>query len=201
MPDYTDPHLIPFPTEEDYGDGSNYLEEAARVIDPLQVALSARLTALSTKPTVIRNRTTNQAFTSGTVIDFSNSHHDNFSPVISSTLGWSTPAVGAHPVAGVYPAIWRLDLWVFSVETAPTLGDGHVLEVEQWQMSDALGREDIARQYTTQATDTTTGGEYLSLSFMAALSRPARFLPKHGATAIGNIQAGSWMSMTRIRSI
>lgn len=206
MPDYTDPYLIPFPTEEEYGDGSNGLEEMARVIDAQQVAENARLATLATKPTHIRTRTTTQAYTSGFMtLDFNVQHHDNFAPVISAVDGWRTPAVGAHPVAGVYPAIWRLDLFVFVITTAVTVGDVRQVLIEQWQMSDALARETIAREYTEEGVETNTGGEYVNLSCIAWLDRPARFRPRYlgaGASAgAGNIQAGSWMSITRIRGL
>jgi hypothetical protein len=205
MPDYTDPALLPFPTDEDYGDGSNYLEELARAVDPLIVAENARLAALALKPTCIRNRTTTQAYTSGNmVLDFNVIHHDNFSPVVSAVDGWTTPAAGVG-VAGRYPAIWRFDLWVSVITTTVTVGDGRTLMLDLWQMSDALGREDVSRTWDALAVETNTGGEYLQLSGAAMLDRPGRFLPRYNAGGLsagaGNIQAGSFMSLTRIRGI
>lgn len=197
MPDFTDEYLLPFPTEEEYGDGSNMLEELARAIDPLIVAQNARVTTLNTRPTVIRNRATDQAVaTSFPVVTWDNQSHNNFSAV-----NFETPAPGAHPVAGIYPALWRFDLWLFFIATAPVLGDTRHCEVNQQQILPGTTGLVQTRSWTNDQIETNTGGEYMSLSGATLLDRPATFTVRMSFAVNGNIKAGTRMGLTRIRSV
>jgi hypothetical protein len=195
VPDYTDPYLIPYPVEEDFAEGSHHLEEMARSVDSLHAAQAARLTTLSTRPTVIRRRGSNLPISFGS-ITFDTTDHNNFSAV-----DFTTPAVGAHPVAGVYPALWRLDAWVHFIPTAATIGAALSFEVELRQALPGESSLQITRVYTTYQRDTNTGGEYLPLSVAVLLDSPGTFTNDFfSGSGAGNVQTGSWMSLTRIRS-
>lgn len=198
MPDFTDNYLLPFPTEEEFGDGSNFLEELARAIDPLIVAQNTRVTTLSTRPTVIRNRATDQAVsTSFPTVTWDAVPHNNFSAV-----NFETPAPGAHPVAGVYPALWRFDLWLFFVATAPVLGDTRSCTVSQQQTLPGVTGLTQTRSWTNDGQiETNTGGEYMALSGATVIDRPATFVVSMSFAPAGNIKAGTRMALTRIRSV
>lgn len=197
MPDFTDPYLIPFPTEEEYGDGSNGLEELARVVDTLHGGMVARVTPLSTKPTLIRRQSVDAAY-SGTgfsAVTFNTQDHNN-----AALTEWFTPQPGAHPVAGVYPALWRVDMWIWLDATTETLGTEYFAEIEMWQVTPGVTFTELTRQWESHVIETATGGEYMAISAAAAIDRPAEFRPKLTGAA-GTFKGGSWMSMTRIRSI
>jgi hypothetical protein len=197
MPDYTDPYLIPFPTEEEFGDGSNGLEEMARAVDALHGGMVSRLTPLSTKPTLIRRQSADLAY-AGTgffSVTFNTEDHNN-----ASMTAWFTPAVGAHPVAGVYPALWRFDLWIWLDATTETLGTEYFAEVEMWQLLPGESFTRQTRSWESHIIESATGGEYMSVSGAAVLDAPAEFRPKLTGAA-GLIKAGSNMSLTRIRGI
>lgn len=197
MPDYTDPYLIPFPTEEEYGDGANGLEEMARVVDTLHGSMVAQLTPLSTKPTLIRRQAVDLAYAGSgfTPVTFNTEDHNN-----ASLTAWVTPAAGAHPVAGVYPALWRVDAWIFLDATVETLGTEYFFEIEMTQLlvGETFSRQ--TRSWESHVIETATAGEYMALSGAVVLDVPATFTPKLTGAA-GNIKAGSWMSLTRIRGI
>jgi hypothetical protein len=197
MPDYTDPYLIPYPTEEEYGDGASGLEEMARVIDTLHGGMVAQLTPLSTKPTLIQRQSTDVAY-AGTgffTVTFNTTDHNN-----AAMTPWVTPAVGAHPVAGVYPALWRVDLWIWLDATTETLGTEYFSEIEMHQLLPGESFTQMTRNWESHIIETATGGEYMAVSGAAVLTSPATFIPKLTGVA-GNIKAGSWMSLTRIRGI
>lgn len=197
MPDFTDNYLIPFPTAEEFGDGSNMLEEEARAVDPLIVAQNARITALATRPTVIRNRATDLALVgSFPVITWDNQSHNNFGAV-----NMETPAVGAHPVAGVYPALWRFDLFLVYQATAPVLGDRREIRVTQNQTLPGFTFIQTPRRWRSVQVETNTGGENLSLSGATVLDRPAIFQAEVSFAVAGSIKAGSRFALTRIRSV
>lgn len=197
MPDYTDPYLIPYPTEEEYGDGANGLEEMARVVDDLHAGMVARITPLSTKPTLIRRQSSDTAYagTGFSAVTFNTQDHNN-----ASLVEWFTPQPGAHPVAGVYPAFWRVDLWIWLDATTETLGNEYFAEIEMWQVTPGDAFTTLTRQWESHIIETATGGEYMAVSAAAVIDRPAEFRPKLTGAA-GTFKAGSQMSMTRIRSI
>lgn len=197
MPDFTDEFLLPFPTEEEYGDGANMLEELARAVDPLIVAQNARVTALATRPTVIRNRATDLAIaTPFPTLTWDNQSHNNFSAV-----DFITPAVGAHPVAGVYPALWRIDLYVLFIATAPVLGDHREVYIAQLQTLPGFTFVQEPRRWRAVQTDSNTGGEHMSVSAATVLQSPAEFQARMSFAVNGNVKAGSRMALTRIRSV
>lgn len=197
MPDYTDPYLIPFPTEEEYGDGANGLEEMARAIDTIHGGMVARLAPLSTKPTLIRRQSTDLAYagTGFMAVTFNTEDHNN-----ASLTAWVTPAAGAHPVAGVYPALWRVDLWIWLDATTETLGNEYFAEIEMEQVLVGDTFSSMSRNWESHIVETATGGEYMAVSGAVVLDQPATFTPRLTGAA-GVIKAGSNMSMTRIRGI
>lgn len=195
MPDYTDPYLIPFPTAEEFGDGALGLEEMARVVDTLHEEQVARLTSLSTRPTVIRRRSTDQAASGFHTITWDATDHNNF-----TATNFATPVEGGHPVAGVYPALWRFDVWVSFIASAPVTGDDYRLSIS---LSQALPGETFSqttRQWSVNARENGTGGEYLKANGAVLLATPGEFTNRLEVPA-GNVKAGSWMSLTRIRSV
>lgn len=197
MPDYTDPYLIPFPTPEEYGDGANGLEEAALVVDTLYAQQAARLTTLSTRPTVIRRRAVDQAWVAGSgTVTWDTVDHNNFSAV-----NFVTPAVGAHPVAGVYPALWRFDFWIHYIGTGPTTGGQYDAEVELRQALPGETFVGITRSWDFYARESGTGGEYLKGNGAMLLASPGELQLELFFGHNGNVKAGSWMSLTRIRSV
>lgn len=197
MPDFTFDHLLPYPTPEEYGDGSNMLEELARAVDPLIVAQNTRITTLATRPTVIRNRATDQAVsTSFPTVTWDNQSHNNF-----SAINFETPAVGAHPVAGVYPALWRFDLYLNFVATAPVLGDTRHCRVQQQQILPGVTGLTVTREWENDQIETNTGGEFMSVSGATLLDRPAAFVAQMFFAVNGNIKLGTRMALTRIRSV
>lgn len=197
MPDFTDPYLIPYPTEEEYGDGANGLEEMARVIDSLHGGMVAQLTPLSTKPTLIRRQSSDTAYagTAFSAVTFNTEDHNN-----ASLTAWFTPAAGAHPVAGVYPALWRVDLWIWLDATTETLGTEYFAEIEMHQVLIGETFSRMTRSWESHIVETATGGEYMAVSGAVVLDQPAEFRPKLTGVA-GTFKAGSQMSMTRIRGI
>lgn len=198
MPDFTERYLLPYPTEEEFGDGSNMLEELARAVDPLIVAENTRVTTLATRPTVIRNRATDQAVASAfPTVTWDAVPHNNF-----SATNFETPAAGAHPVAGIYPALWRFDLWLFFIATAPVLGDTRHCSVIQSQLLPGVTGLTQTREWANDGQiETNTGGEYMSLSGATVLDRPATFTVHMSFAPNGNIKAGTRMGLTRIRSV
>lgn len=197
MPDFTDNYLLPFPTEEEFGDGSNMLEELARAVDPLIVAQNARVTELSSRPTVIRNRATDQAISTA----FPTLAWDNVSVNNFSAVNMATPAAGAHPIAGIYPAMWRFDLYVNFVATAPVLGDRREVNVEQRQTLPGFTFIQVPRRWTNVQVETNTGGEMISLSGCTVIDRPAEFVAGMTFAVNGAVKAGSRFALTRIRSV
>ena len=194
MPDYTADHLIPFPTGEEFGDGALGLEEMARAVDTLIEAQNDRLSVLATRPTVIRNRATDLAIaTSFPDITWDNESHNNFGAV-----DFTTPEEGAHPVAGVYPALWRVDLFLHFIATAPVLGDGRSISVGQYQV---VTGTTLTKWWQNNQWETNTGGEYMSVSGITLLDRPASFVAEMSFAPNGNVKAGSRMALTRIRSV
>lgn len=197
MPDFTDPYLIPFPTEEEYGDGANGLEEMARVVDTLHAQQAARLTTLSTRPTLIRRRSADVAWVAGSgAISFDTADHNNY-----SGTNFATPAVGVHPVAGVYPALWRFDFWVHYIGTAPTTGSQYDAEVELRQALPGETFVAITRIWEFHQRESGTGGEYLKGNGAMLLTSPGELIPEFFFGFNGTIKAGSWMSLTRIRGV
>lgn len=197
MPDFTDDFLLPFPTDEEYGDGSNGLEELARAVDPAIVAQNTRITTLATRPTVIRTRTVDLAIsTSFPTLTWDGVPHNNFSAV-----NMATPAVGAHPVAGVYPALWRFDLFVIYQATAPVLGAYRETYVAQRQTLPGFTFIQEPRRWVNVQLETNTGGENISISGATVLDRPAEFLALMSFAVAGAVKAGSRFCLTRIRSV
>lgn len=197
MPDFTDPYLIPYPVEEDFGDGANDLEEMARSIEGVHAGMVARLAPLSTKPTLIRRQSSDVAYagTAFSAVTFNTEDHNN-----AALTAWFTPAAGAHPVAGVYPALWRVDLWIWLDATTETLGTEYYSELEMWQLLPGESQLRLSRKWESHIVETATGGEYLATSGAVVLDAPAEFRPKLTGSA-GTFKAGSHMSMTRIRGI
>ncbi len=197
MPDFTDPYLIPFPVEEDYGDGANNLEEMAHAIEGVHIGMVARLAPLSTKPTLIRRQSSDVAYggSAFSPVTFNTQDHNN-----AAMTEWFTPAVGAHPVAGVYPALWRVDMWIWLDATTETLGTEYYSEIEMWQLLPGATSLALTRHWESHIVETATGGEYMAISGAAVLDSPAEFRPKMTGVA-GTFKAGSHMSLTRIRGI
>lgn len=208
MPDYTDPWLIPFPTPQEFADGSNQIEVMARAIDPLLVAQDARITALDTRPTLIARRSADVAFVPGDPIVFNTVDHNNASIVITSDGfrdNYVTPQPGAHAVAGVYPAIWRFDLNIYFTAGVPVAGDTYSARVDVEAYDPARGGQGVLRSFQTQEFEANAGvvaGSYLVCSGCVMLPSPGTFIPILGGVVVnGTFKANSFFSMTRIRSV
>lgn len=196
MPDFTDPWLIPYPLADEYGDGSSQIEAMARAVDPLIVSADARITALASRPILIRRRSADVALAAGMrAITFDTVDENNFSAV-----GLNTPAAGAHPIAGVYPALWRMDCFVSFVATAPVLGDGRVLEVNVWQVNTSTGKRTKVRVFRDAGVETNTTGCFLRASGTILADRATEFDPQ-ASLGGGTFKAGSWISLHRVRGV
>ncbi len=211
MPDYTDPWLLPFPDREEYGAGAHDIEELARAVDPLLVAQDARITALATRPTFQARRMGDQAWVAGDPIVFNAVEHDNCGVVVTTNDDgnnvYATPEPGAHAVAGVYPAIWRVYLNVYFVASAPSAGSSYQASCPVSAYDPAEGGLDELFPSSEPVTDETepnagvVGGVYLDLNYCVALPSPGTFIPLFNASANGTFKAFSYFGLTRIRSV
>jgi hypothetical protein len=202
VPDYTDPYLIPYPLADEYGDGSSQIEAMARAIDPLMVAEDARIAALAVRPTLIRRRSADVAWTVGTDLDFNTADHNN-AVFTGSVDTYQTPAVGAHAVGGLYPAIWRFEVNTFFIATAPVVGDTRRIEVVVRRFDPATGTTRTWRTFednSIEANNGIGGGHYNHLSGCLLLDRPVEFRIDAFWTVAGTFKANSFFSLTRIRS-
>lgn len=202
MPDYTDPWLIPYPRTEEYADGASQLEAMARAIDPFFVAQDARLSTLSTRPTYIRRRSADVAWGVGNTLDFNTTDKNNAS-FTGSLDTMNTPAVGAHPVGGLYPAIWRFDCNTYFVATTPVVGDTRRIElgVEKYNPANgAVSAWRFLQDTGIEANNGVLGGHFNKISTCFLLDRPAIFSVTASWVVAGTFKAQSFMSLTRIRS-
>jgi hypothetical protein len=82
------------------------------------------------------------------------------------------------------------------------LGAALSYEVELQQALPGESFLQVTRIFTTFQRDSNTGGEYLPLSVAVLLTSPGTFVNDFfSGSGAGNVQTGSWMSLTRIRSV
>jgi len=211
VPDYTDPWLLPFPGREDHGAGAEDIEALARAVDPLLVAQDARLTALATRPTLIVRRSADVAYVTGDPLSFNTTDHSNAGILVTTDEDgdalFVTPEEGAHPVAGVYPAVWRVNANLFFVASAPVAGSGYrfICTVSAYDPSTGgLGRIFPLSEPSVDETEAAAGivsGSYLNLSYCVVLPSQGSFVASFSASVNGTIKANSFFSLTRIRGL
>jgi hypothetical protein len=203
MPDYTDPWLLPFPRTAEFADGASQIEALARAVDPLLVAQDARITALSTRPTYIRRRSADVAWGVGNTLDFNTTDKNNAS-FTGSTNNMTTPAVGAHAVGGLYPAVWRFDCNTWFVATTPVVGDTRRISCSVQKFDPAFGSLRTWKFLDDTGIEANNGivlGHYNKISLCFVLDRPATFTITASWVVAGTFKANSFMSLTRIRSV
>lgn len=202
MPDFTDPWLLPFPKADEYGDGASQIEALARAADALFVVQDARMTALAARPTYIRRRSADVAWSPGNTLDFNTTDKNN-ATFTGATNTMNTPAVGADPVGGLYPAIWRFDCNTYFVPTVSTVGESRQITLTTKKYNPANGAVSTWRVFDDtgiEANNGVLGGHYNKLSLCLLLDRPTIFTLTSIWTSAGTFKANSFISLTRIRS-